>query len=321
MFFVIKIMDLYHKLIFHIHTKKKFLLCISGGQDSLALLKLILDMKQYYTWTLGLIYFDHHYRIDSIINLKQVVNICKIANIDLFVYESFTWNRSEQKNRNWRYNTVINIAHRYNYSTILLAHTLTDISEFFLQRVINASNLDNLNNFNLTLQTSSILNIMKPLLNVRRIETYWLCRVFCLPIWSDLTNYKCSQSRNRLRQEFVPYLQRFFQPKLEQKIVSFLQETQQDIEYLHKVTLRLYLLIKHPFWSAINYKTLLNQPLTLQSRTLKLFFKYILHKILSIQDLKLIIFKLNATNFSTCIYTSNSYKIFLSDCWLYAIII
>lgn len=314
-----KIIDLHHKLISDIYTNK-FLLCISGGQDSLTLLKLILDLKQDYGWKFGLIYFDHHYRKDSLTNLQQLINICKVIDARLFIYESFTYNKSELKNRNWRYNTTINIAYQYSYSTILVAHTLTDISELFFQRVISVHNLDSLNNFNLILQNSSILNIIKPLLSIRRIETYWFCRVFCLPIWSDSTNYECFHFRNRLRQELFPYLQRYFQPNLEQKIISFLQETQQDIEYLHKVTLKLYFLIKHPIWSAINYRVLVNQPLALQNRLLKLFFKYVLRITLSIKELKLIISKLHRIHENTCIYTYYCYKVILTNFWLYIVI-
>ena len=314
-----KIIDLHYKLISYIYIKK-FLLCVSGGQDSLVLLKLISDLKQSYGWELGLIYFDHRYRKDSIINLHQLVNLCKITNIKLFVYESFTYNRSELKNRNWRYNTTISVARMSDYSTILVAHTLTDISETFLLRLMSVNNLDSLNSFNLVLQNSSTLNIIKPLLSAKRIETHWLCRVFCLPIWSDSTNYECFHFRNRLRKELFPYLQRYFQPNLEQKILSFLQVTQQDIEYLHKTTVKLFFLIKHPIWSAINYMILLNQPLTLQNRLLKLFFKYTLHTILSSKDLELIICKLNTINSNTYIYAYSSYKVFLANSWLYIII-
>ena len=314
-----KIIDLHRKLISDIYTNE-FLLCLSGGQDSLTLLKLISDLKQDYSWKFGLIYFDHHYRKDSLINLQQLINVCKTTDARLFIYESFTYNKSELKSRNWRYNTTIDIAFQYNYSTILVAHTLTDISELFFQRVISVHNLDSLNNFNLILQNSSILNIIKPLLNIRRIETYWFCRIFCLPIWSDSTNYEFFHCRNRLRQELFPYLQRYFQPSLEQKILSFLQETQQDIEYLHKATLKLYFLIKHPIWSAINYRVLLNQPSALQNRLLKLFFKYAVHITLSIKEIKLIISKLTTIDKNTCIYTYYCYKVILTNSWLYIII-
>nr|YP_009296612.1 tRNA(Ile)-lysidine synthase [Apophlaea sinclairii]AOM65752.1 tRNA(Ile)-lysidine synthase [Apophlaea sinclairii] len=306
----------------HTYLIKNFyiLLSISGGQDSLVLLKLVLDLQLDYHWVIGLVYFDHKLRLDSGINLKQVLNICKITQLKSYIYESIIAKYSEKIFRTWRYNILFDIASQYYYTKIFTAHTLTDLSETFLQRVFRGCNTDSITSIWPNTYKAKTLDLVRPLLSIKRSEISWLSRKFCLPVWSDYTNYQHSNTRNRLRQELIPYIQNFFQPIINNKIYSLLKNIEVDTEYLQKATVKLYSLIKHPNFVAIHYFILLNQPKSLQYRVIKLFFKHSLNKLIPIDKIDEILLILQKKQKVLLSLSNLSLKLSFTDYWLYIVI-
>ena len=295
------------------------LLSISGGQDSLSLLKLILDIKTYYSWKIGVVYFDHRWREDSYSNLQQMLNICRITKLESYIYEHISHSKNEMLYRRWRYKVLFYIASLYDYSGIFTAHTFTDLSETFLLHVFRGSSTDGIASIGFNTKIYTTLSLVRPLLNISRLETAWLSRKFCLPLWSDYTNFKCKNVRNRLRQELIPYLQQHFQPRIYGKIYSFLQNTRQDTEYLQKVTIKLYFLIKHPYFVAINHNILLNQSEALQYRVIKLFFKHNFNVVITRQAINKIIFN-NTQQMKFNFVNILGFRLAFTDLWLYVLI-
>lgn len=258
----------------YLPNQSSILLAISGGQDSLCLLKLIIDFQNYYRWNIGIVYFDHKYRQDTYYNNKQVLSIAKFFKIKTYVYEHKIQHYSEIESREWRYKNIVNTASYYEYSVITTAHTKTDRSETFLQYILRGCGTDSLSSIPFRIKITHKMTILRPLVIFSRSETLWLSRKFSLPIWSDFTNYEHNIRRNRLREELFPYLQQHFQPQIHNVIQVITDRAQIDSEYLQKATIKLYFLIKHPKFIAINYSVLLKQPKTLQYRIFKLFFKH-----------------------------------------------
>lgn len=298
-------------------SNSSILLSISGGQDSLSLLKLIIDSQPYSKWEVGLVYFDHQLRLDSRLNLQQILNICKITNMKSYIYENKSISSFELQSREWRYRTLFHIASTYNYSKIITAHTLTDLSETFFQRIFRGSNIDSIIGISFSTQISTTTSIIRPLLEIQRAETSWLSKKFCLPLWSDYTNYVCKHTRNRLREELVPYLQQYFQPKINYKIQSLLKNTKLDIEYLQKAAIKLYFLVKHPSFVAINYSLLFNQPRALQYRVIKLFFKHNLNTTITIREIDKIINNTGEKSLKINVIYNLKMRLLSYNYWLY----
>ena len=275
-----KTTQIHHKFAVHILYKNylpkqhSILLTISGGQDSLCLLKLIIDFQNYYKWDIGLVHFDHRFRQDTYHNSQQVLNIARFLKIQTYVYEHKIQYYSETESREWRYKNIAYIASYYQYSVITSAHTKTDRSETFLQYILRGCGTDSFSSIPFRTRLTYNTIILRPLTIFSRLETLWLSRKFSLPIWSDFTNYERKVIRNRLREELFPYLQQYFQPRIHNVIQAIADRAQIDSEYLQKATIKLYFLIKHPKFIAINYSILSQQPKTLQYRIFKLFFKH-----------------------------------------------
>ena len=63
---------------------QRILIAVSGGQDSLCLIKLLLDLQSKWGWYLGIAHCNHRWRSDSEANANHVENLAKTWDIFLF---------------------------------------------------------------------------------------------------------------------------------------------------------------------------------------------------------------------------------------------
>nr|NP_045149.1 hypothetical protein JXY51_pgp072 [Cyanidium caldarium]Q9TLW9.1 RecName: Full=tRNA(Ile)-lysidine synthase, chloroplastic; AltName: Full=tRNA(Ile)-2-lysyl-cytidine synthase; AltName: Full=tRNA(Ile)-lysidine synthetase [Cyanidium caldarium]AAF12945.1 unknown [Cyanidium caldarium]WDB00272.1 tRNA(Ile)-lysidine synthetase [Cyanidium caldarium] len=203
--------------------KRKFVLGLSGGQDSLALLKLLCDYRKTYFGLLKLVYCDHRWRLESIANAQRLYYLSEYSNISFYYFATSTFLSSETQSRTWRYKNLLKISLSFEYSYLLTAHTLSDISETTIYRLVRNLRISEINNLLFTfLYIKKTLSISRPLASVTRNDTYWLCSLSYLPLWSDYTNYWLFLSRNRIRQELFPYLKNYFNCSLERYLDGFI---------------------------------------------------------------------------------------------------
>nr|YP_010925912.1 tRNA Ile-lysidine synthetase [Neoporphyra seriata]WKD84144.1 tRNA Ile-lysidine synthetase [Neoporphyra seriata] len=269
---------LHKKFISTIETRQllpynsSLLVSFSGGQDSLTLLKILLDLKKFYNWKISLIHFDHRWRSDSMVASKQVFRYAKRCNLSLHYFECPKYLNTEESSRKWRYATLINTASINNLTKIVLAHTATDKAETVLSNLFRGASLDGLSSIRWSSKISNSVHLVRPLLNFYRSETTWFCRKYFLPVWIDQSNYNYALSRNRLRQELIPYIKSFFQPQFEEKSYVLSSLIALDVDFLEQEALRIYSLIQHKDLLAINYLIIKLLHPSIQSRILKLFF-------------------------------------------------
>jgi tRNA(Ile)-lysidine synthase len=81
--------------------------------------------------------------------------------------------------------------------------------------------------------------LVRPLLEVTRIQTEQFCQEFKLPIWEDSTNQDLQYARNRIRQELIPYLRENFNPQVESALAQTAELLQAEVEYLEKAAQQL----------------------------------------------------------------------------------
>ena len=89
----------HHQLHKEISTKKilipkgsNILISVSGGQDSMALLTLIKDLKKLHNWSISVWHGDHQWHEKSSLYALELKSYCEDKNIS-----------SEEKAREWRY--------------------------------------------------------------------------------------------------------------------------------------------------------------------------------------------------------------------------
>nr|QVY58333.1 tRNA(Ile)-lysidine synthase [Kappaphycus striatus] len=256
------------------NVKTPVLIAVSGGQDSLCLIKLIEDFYSNYSSLLEIayVYIDHQWRKDSYKQISHLINIIKSTHQKIIIYQIKDIVESEAKARKLRYQILINHAKQYNYLGIVTAHTSTDKIETFWQQLFRGTTINGITSFHKHRKFSKYIYIHRPLVEFNRTEINWLCRKFYLSIWSDITNYEYKIQRNRLRNELIPYINNYFTVNIEKKLINFINISNLENEYMKQNAIKLYLTSRHIINVALDYTLIAQQHISLQTRTLQIFF-------------------------------------------------
>nr|YP_009244514.1 tRNA(Ile)-lysidine synthase [Agarophyton chilense]AMK96756.1 tRNA(Ile)-lysidine synthase [Agarophyton chilense]ASP44651.1 tRNA(Ile)-lysidine synthase [Agarophyton chilense]UAD84315.1 tRNAIle-lysidine synthetase [Agarophyton chilense] len=259
------------------------LIALSGGKDSLCLIRLIEDFNNKYDYftKVEYIYIDHQWRSDSKQNIEHLLNYISITNNHTYIYQISKIGTSESTMRNMRYQTIVKHAIQNRHQIIMTGHNQTDQIETFLLNLIRGTGLEGLSSLPYMRKITDQIQVIRPMIQINTGDILWFCRKFNLPIWSDKTNFYYTNCRNRIRYELVPYLKEYFNPKIESNIINFLHLSSTENEYIKQNSIKLYLASRHSRYIAINYRIIKNQHLALQKRVLNIFFYYNFNKYLS----------------------------------------
>ncbi|AUT01206.1 tRNA lysidine(34) synthetase TilS [Nostoc sp. CENA543] len=222
-----------------LNRQTRLLVAVSGGQDSLCLMKLLLDLQTKWQWDLGIIHCDHRWREDSQANAYHVENLAKNWGVSFYLATATQPVNTEAAARDWRYQTFLAIAQAHNYQYILTGHTASDRAETLLYNLTRGTGADGLQALTWQRPLTEKIVLVRPLLEVTRKQTQQFCQDFNLPIWEDSTNQDLKYARNRIRQELIPYLQQNFNPQAELAIAQTAELLQADVEYLEQAAQQL----------------------------------------------------------------------------------
>ncbi|MEH2387786.1 MAG: tRNA lysidine(34) synthetase TilS [Nostoc sp.] len=264
----------------------RLLVAVSGGQDSLCLIKLLLDLQSRWGWHLGIAHCDHRWRSDSQANAHHVENLAKTWGTSFYLETAIAPVNSEAAARDWRYQALSAIAQANNYQYIVTGHTASDRAETLLYNLIRGTGADGLQALTWQRPLTPEIMLVRPLLEIRRIQTEQFCQEFKLPIWEDSTNQDLQYARNRIRQELLPYLRENFNPQVESALAQTAELLQAEVEYLEKAAQELrdgalgmgheedFLIPLLPL--RLNRRVLQKAPLALQRRVMRQVLQQIL---------------------------------------------
>ncbi|MBG1242693.1 tRNA lysidine(34) synthetase TilS [Nostoc sp. NZL] len=267
---------------------QRLLIAVSGGQDSLCLIKLLLDLQSKWGWDLGIAHCDHRWRSDSEANALHVENLAKTWGISFYLETANEPINSEAAARDWRYQALSAIAQTNNYQYIVTGHTASDRAETLLYNLIRGTGADGLQALTWQRPLTTGIVLVRPLLEITRSQTEQFCQEFKLPIWEDSTNQDLQYARNRIRQELIPYLRHNFNPQVESALAQTAELLQAEVEYLEKAAQQfrekaMSWGIGHeedsliaPFPLRLNRRVLQKAPLALQRRVMRQVLQQIL---------------------------------------------
>jgi len=195
-------------------SNSTLLLAVSGGQDSMALLKLISDLKRLYKWEIEIWHGNHQWHTKSAKIEEELKLWCLNKKIS---FHSNTANKeevsNEEKARNWRYKNLIKKAKLLSSNNkyfpckrILTGHTATDRAETIIMNIARGSDLIGLSTLKEKRILENNIELARPLLIFNRDETLEICKEFNLPIWIDPSNENLNLTRNKIRKEILPIL-------------------------------------------------------------------------------------------------------------------
>ncbi len=257
--------------------KSRILVAVSGGQDSLCVSKLLLDLQSKWHWSMAIAHCDHNWATDIGI-ADHVEKISKSWSIPFFLKQAENLKETEAAARKWRYQALIEIAQENNFQYIVTGHTKSDRAETFLYNLIRGAGADGLSSLGWQRNLTHNIQLIRPILNFTRSETFEFCQQFYLPIWFDIVNENNKYARNRIREYLIPYLKDNFNPQVENSLVQTAELLRADSEYLETTATELLNKVKHPTENKLNRQKLRTIPLALQRRIIRQFLPQIIQQ-------------------------------------------
>lgn len=291
--------DLHARLHHTLHQRQllpqhqRLLVAVSGGQDSLCLLHLLLDLQRHWHWQLAVAHCNHRWRPDSDANAAYVQAIAQTRQLPVHTATAAEFLSSEAAARDWRYASLSQIAQQHDYSIVVLGHTQSDRAETLLYNLLRGSGADGLQA--LTWQRHlAPLQLVRPLLNVTRLETEEFCAAAGLRVWEDSTNYDRRHARNRIRHELMPYLQRHFNPQVDRALSQTAELLRAEVDYLEAATDALWVQVVES--KGIHRQRLQAAPVALQRRILRRWLMQTLNLASTFEQVEKLVLLLGAPN-------------------------
>lgn len=218
--------------------QQRVLIAVSGGQDSVCLAKLLLDLQPKWRWQLAIAHCDHRWPKDQGM-AEHVQKLAQNWSLPFYLKMADEIVTSESAARQWRYESLIAIAQAQGYQDVVTGHTKSDRAETVLYNLIRGSGADGLQALTWKRPLSFGLQLVRPLLEVTRSETFQFCEEHDLPIWEDSYNQDLKYARNRIRKELIPYLQAHFNPQVETALAQTAELLRADVAYLEEAATEL----------------------------------------------------------------------------------
>jgi len=253
---------------------------VSGGADSVALLRALLQLRAELGIVLFVVHFNHKLRGEESDRDEAFVrNLASEHNLEIHVSEGDTRQFAREKElsleaaaRELRYSYFGKLVKDGVLDKIATAHTLDDQAETVLLRIIRGTGTSGLTGIHPRLvvgpKVADWKGIIRPLLLTRRseIESY-LCeshQEWC----TDSTNSETVFTRNRLRHQLLPWIARDFNPEIVDSLANLAEIARAEDEFWSSETAEVFVRVHRN--QQIDVPELLKLPLALQRRVLRL---------------------------------------------------
>ena len=252
----------------------RILIGLSGGQDSLCLARLCLDLQPRWQWQVAIVHYDHGWQLDQGL-ADHIKQICDDWQVPLYLEtteDGIEIPETEASARQYRYQALTKVATENNFDYLLTAHTLSDRSETFLYNLMRGGGIEGLTALNWTRKLTPNITLVRPILNFLRQETLKCCQELELPIWEDQYNHNKKFARNRIRLDLIPYLEEHFNPQTQKHLAQTAEILRADLAYLEEKTQNLWeevLVGDDGSEDKIDRMILRNYSLSLQRRVIK----------------------------------------------------
>lgn len=221
-----------------ISPQDHILVALSGGADSVCLLRILTELKASLKITLSSAYINHGLRPNEIPNeIDFCKRLCDILQIPFYTQAITitTKGNLQEQARTLRLEALNEIAYQIKANKIALAHHADDQAETVLMRLCSGAGLRGLAGIPILRQ-----NIIRPLLFVSRHEIEEFHRQAKIPeldiaFVTDSSNTHSHYSRNHIRHKVLPELKKLY-PQLLSTIAHTSSILKEEDRYLDILT-------------------------------------------------------------------------------------
>lgn len=211
------------------HPGERIALAVSGGADSVALLRAMLDAAAEIGLVLSIIHVHHGLRggeadadaafVREIANTHQLH--FELVHVDTPARIAATSESREQAARHLRYSAFQRLLRAGGTDTVATAHTLDDQAETVLMKFLRGAWTEGLSGIHPILRVEGAQGrIIRPLLAVHRTEIEAYLHVLDQPWREDATNADPAFTRNRVRHYLLPALRRDYNPGIDHQLAQ-----------------------------------------------------------------------------------------------------
>ncbi len=202
---------------------EKVVVALSGGADSVALLLALLELRARLDLTVEAAHVNHLLRsIESDQDEDFVRSLCAGAGVRLHVRQIETRQQAaecrqnlEEYARRLRYDFLLSVAAEGG-ATVATGHTLNDLSETFLLKLIRGAGISGLSGVyprrRNQLEDGATVDVVRPLLDSSRTEILEYLDRRKQSFREDSSNRDLTFDRNLVRHELIPLLKEKFNP-------------------------------------------------------------------------------------------------------------
>lgn len=228
-------------------AQARVLVAVSGGADSVALTLGLHQLQTELQLSLVVAHVNHRLRgADSDSDAQWVAEWAQklgleysVCTIDVTPGDQGTRESLEEAARRRRYEVLVDLAEQHQCGFIAVGHHADDWAETILHHIVRGTGLNGLRGMPQTRQlvspSGTAHQLVRPLMHIpRSVILQWLeeqQQDFRL----DASNQDVQFTRNRLRHELLPLLERDFNPQIRKTLVNLATQAREVSDWLQEV--------------------------------------------------------------------------------------
>lgn len=211
---------------------------VSGGPDSVALLSVLVNLRDDFQLNLTAAHLNHGLRKEAdreeefVYRLSAGMGVpCVSRKVDIRALREGTGRSLEEIGRDERYRFLYETADQYGSAKIAVGHHRDDQAETLLLHLLRGSGTSGLKG----IEPVRDARIIRPLLEVGRSEILEFLRREGIAFVEDSSNRNRIFLRNRIRHELIPHLAAEYNPRLVAGLCRTADILRREDDYLNGV--------------------------------------------------------------------------------------
>ena len=222
-----------------IENGDKLVLGVSGGPDSISMLKILKDIRNdknlHMEFDIIVAHVNHMIREEAKDDENFVKDFCKKIDVPFYsksidVQKIANNNKigTEEAGRNARYEFFDEILVKTNSNKIAIAHNKNDKVETMIMNMLRGSGIAGLKG----IEPIKNNKYIRPLIECERFEIEQYCKENNIEARIDRTNFENIYTRNKVRNVVIPYIKQEFNPNIIQTMDRLSELVKEENEYL-----------------------------------------------------------------------------------------
>ncbi|NLG81872.1 MAG: tRNA lysidine(34) synthetase TilS [Bacilli bacterium] len=209
---------------------------VSGGADSMALLAILLSLREKWQLKLFVAHVNHHTRgYENEQEAQLIAAYCNRYQIPFYIghfHKSGSENFHDEA-RKFRYEFFVKVAKTCGANKIALAHHEDDQVETVLFKIMRGNQLGGYVGMKSTYEIEQGIHVIRPLLSLTKQALITYCETNDIPYLVDSSNLSDKYARNFLRNRIIPLFKEL-QPDFNTKIIQLHEQLSEVDAFLQK---------------------------------------------------------------------------------------